>query len=43
MAQAVLATADDGVGVVTINRPDARNAVNGGAFAGKRAPAWRGE
>jgi enoyl-CoA hydratase len=29
MAEAVLVTVDDGVAVVTINRPEARNAVNG--------------
>ena len=29
MADAVLVTVDDGIAVVTINRPEARNAVNG--------------
>ena len=34
MAEAVLAEASDGVGVITINRPEARNAVNGAVAAG---------
>jgi enoyl-CoA hydratase len=29
MAEAVLAIVDDGIGIITINRPEARNAVNG--------------
>lgn len=34
MAQAVLVAVDDGVAVVTINRPEARNAVNGAVARG---------
>jgi enoyl-CoA hydratase len=34
MADAVLVTVDDGIAVVTINRPEARNAVNGAVARG---------
>ena len=34
MADAVLVTVDDGIAVVTINRPEVRNAVNGDVARG---------
>ena len=39
MADEVLAQAADGIGVITINRPQARNAVNGAVAAGIAAAA----
>jgi enoyl-CoA hydratase/carnithine racemase len=40
MGDAVTVEYADGVIEITINRPQARNALN--AFAGKRAPQWKG-
>ena len=37
MADAVLVTVDDGIAVITINRPEARNAVNGDVARGLAA------
>jgi hypothetical protein len=43
MSEAVTAEQDGGVIVITINRPDAKNAINGapcGTGSPRRSPSW---
>lgn len=35
-------TADGNVAVITMNRPEARNAVNGTVSSGLEPPVWKG-